>query len=405
MLDLEKIRADFPILNTKVHGKSLVYLDNGATTQKPKAVADLVSSYYHEKNSSIHRGVHYLSGQATNDYECAREIVRDYINAKSTSEIIFTSGATGSLNLIASSFGEKFIKEGDEIIVSEMEHHANIVPWQLLCARKNATLKVIPFNDEGILQIDELNDLITEKTKLISVIHVSNVLGTVNPVEDVIGIAHKHGIPVCIDAAQSIQHVPLDVQKLDCDFLVFSGHKAYGPTGIGAVYGKEKWLEEMPPYQAGGDMVDKVSFEKTTFNVLPFKFEAGTTNYIGATGMGEGLRYITGLGLKNIAEYEEELTQYAQKKISELEYIKVYGTAPKKSAVLSFMIDGVHPLDAGMVLDKLGIAVRTGTHCAQPIMQHYGIDGMIRASLAFYNTKEEIDYLCKGLEQIKMMFG
>ncbi len=405
MLDLLKIRADFPILDAKVHGKSLVYLDNGATTQKPKVVADIVSSYYLEKNSSIHRGVHYLSGVATNEYENAREIVRDYINAEKTSEIIFTSGTTNSLNLLATSFGEKFIGEGDEIIVSEMEHHANIVPWQLLCARKKATLKVIPFTDEGLLRIEVLNELITEKTKLISVIHVSNVLGTINPISDIIKTAHKNDIPVCIDAAQSIQHVPIDVQKLDCDFLVFSGHKAYGPTGIGVVYGKEKWLEEMPPYQGGGDMVDKVSFEKTTFNVLPFKFEAGTTNYIGAIGMGVGLEYINSIGLDNIASYEEELIKYSLKRFSELDYVRVYGEAPEKSAVLSFMIDGVHPLDAGMILDKLGIAVRTGTHCAQPIMQHYGIDGMIRASLAFYNTKEEIDYLCKGIEQIKMMFG
>jgi cysteine desulfurase / selenocysteine lyase len=405
MLDLEKIRGDFPLLQQKVHGKALVYFDNGATTQKPERVANIVSDYYLKKNSSIHRGVHFLSSQATFEYENARDTVRDYINAKDSSEVIFTSGTTNSINLLAFSFGEKYIHKGDEIIVTQMEHHANIVPWQMLCARKKAVLKVIPFNNDGTLQIEKIDELISDKTKLISVTHISNVLGTINPIETIIEKAHLKGIPVCIDAAQSIQHIPIDVQKLDCDFLVFSGHKAYGPTGIGVLYGKEKYLRKLPPYQGGGDMVDTVSFETTTFNILPFKFEAGTTNYIGAIGMAEGLKYILETGLDKIAEYEHELLEYATKKLNALGGITIYGNATDKSAILSFLITGVHPLDAGMVLDKLGIAIRTGTHCAQPIMQHYGIDGMMRASLSFYNTKEEIDYLCKGIGQIKIMFS
>lgn len=404
MFDLDTIRKDFPVLQQKVHGKPLVYFDNGATTQKPRQVAQAINDYYEKKNSSIHRGVHFLSSQATIEYENARETVRNYINARDKAEVIFTSGATGSLNLLAFSFGEKFVKEGDEIIVTEMEHHANIVPWQLLCSRKKAMLKVIPFNDTGDLEIEKLDELITEKTRLVSVIHTSNVLGTINPVEKIIEKAHNKNIPVCIDAAQSIQHMPIDVQKLDCDFLVFSAHKAYGPTGIGVFYGKEEYLKQLPPYQGGGDMVDKVSFETTTFNQLPFKFEAGTTNYIGAVGMAEGLKYIQSIGLNNIAKQEYELLTYAKRKFEAIGGITIYGNSATKTSILSFLIDGVHPLDAGMVFDKLGIAVRTGTHCAQPIMQHFGVDGMIRASLSFYNTKEEIDYLCRGIEQVKMMF-
>jgi cysteine desulfurase/selenocysteine lyase len=404
MFDLDTIRKDFPVLQQKVHGKPLVYFDNGATTQKPRQVAQAINDYYEKKNSSIHRGVHFLSSQATIEYENARETVRNYISARDKAEVIFTSGATGSLNLLAFSFGEKFVKEGDEIIVTEMEHHANIVPWQLLCSRKKAILKVIPFNDTGDLEIEKLDELITEKTRLVSVIHTSNVLGTINPVEKIIEKAHNKNIPVCIDAAQSIQHMPIDVQKLDCDFLVFSAHKAYGPTGIGVFYGKEEYLKQLPPYQGGGDMVDKVSFETTTFNQLPFKFEAGTTNYIGAVGMAEGLKYIQSIGLNNIAKQEYELLTYAKSKLEAIGGITIYGNSATKTSILSFLIDGVHPLDAGMVFDKLGIAVRTGTHCAQPIMQHFGVDGMIRASLSFYNTKEEIDYLCRGIEQVKMMF-
>ncbi len=404
MFDVKKIREDFPVLQQKVHGKPLVYFDNGATTQKPIQVARAVQEYYTTRNSSIHRGVHFLSSQATDDYEQARETVREFLHANSSDEIIFTSGTTGSLNLLAFSFGEKYIREHDEILVTEMEHHANIVPWQMMCARKNAVLKVIPFNDDGTLQTEAIDALITDKTKLLSLTHASNVLGTINPVKEIIKLAHKRGVPVCIDAAQSVQHIPIDVKDLDCDFLVFSGHKIYGPTGIGVLYGKEEYLKKMPPYQGGGDMVDKVSFETTSFNQIPFKFEAGTTNYIGAVGLAEAIKYIQHTGLDAIAQYEHELLEYATQRFNHLGGIKLFGTAKNKSSILSFLIEGVHPLDAGMIFDKMGIAVRTGTHCAQPIMQHYQVEGMIRASLAFYNTKEEIDYLCKGIEQVKMMF-
>lgn len=404
MFDIQKIRNDFPVLHQTVNKKPLVYFDNGATTQKPQIVSEVLSDYYLKKNSSIHRGVHFLSGQATQDYENAREIVRNFINASSTNEIVFTSGTTGSINLLAFSFGEKFIHEGDEIIVTEMEHHANIVPWQMLCERKNAKLKVIPFDDKGELILEKLDSLITEKTKLVSVIHVSNVLGTINPVKKIIQKVHSYNIPVCIDAAQSIQHIPIDVQDLDCDFLVFSGHKIYGPTGIGAIYGKENWLEQMPPYQGGGDMVDEVSFEKTTFNQLPFKFEAGTTNYIGAIGMARAIEYIRNIGLEEIGKYEHNLVTYGTEKLKSIDGLKIFGNAPAKSCIFSFIIDGIHPLDTGMILDKMGIAVRTGTHCAQPIMKHYGVDGMVRASLSFYNTTDEIDYLCKGIKQVQQMF-
>ena len=405
MIDVAKVRADFPILNRKIFKKDLVYFDNGATTQKPKSVTDTITRYYLEDNSSIHRGIHYLSGKATTDYEEARQAVASFINAEKKEEVIFTSGATASLNMLAYSFGEKYIQSGDEILVTEMEHHANIVPWQMLCERKGAVLKVIPFNDEGYLQIEKLDELLTGKTKLVSVIHVSNTLGTVNDVEKIIERAHNKDIPVCVDAAQSIQHMPVDVQKLDADFLVFSGHKVYGPTGIGVFYGKQKWLEEMPPWMGGGDMVDEVSFEKTTYNVLPFKFEAGTTNYIGAAGLKSALDYISEIGLENIHQYEKELTDYAMDKLLEIDRMKIFGTTTNKCSVLSFLLEGIHPLDAGMVLDKMGIAVRTGTHCAQPVMKHYGIDGMVRASLSFYNTKEEIDYLCVALKKVIMMFS
>jgi cysteine desulfurase/selenocysteine lyase len=404
MFDIQKIRDDFPVLKQVVNKKPLVYFDNGATTQKPQCVTDVINDYYLRKNSSIHRGVHFLSGQATMEYENARETVKDFIHAKSTNEIIFTSGATGSINLLAFSFGEKYIHKGDEIIVSEMEHHANIVPWQMLCERKKAVLKVIPFNDNGELLIDKFEGLITDKTRIVSVIHVSNVLGTLNPIKEIISVAHNHNIPVCIDAAQSVQHLPINVQELDCDFLVFSGHKIYGPTGIGVIYGKEKYFEEMPPYQGGGDMVDEVTFEKTTYNRLPFKFEAGTTNYIGVIGLAKALEYINSIGLDNIAEYEHKLVQYGTEKLSSIEGVRIYGNAAQKSSVFSFLIEGVHPLDTGMILDKMGIAVRTGTHCAQPIMKHFGIDGLVRASLSFYNTTEEIDYLCKGIKQVQQMF-
>jgi cysteine desulfurase / selenocysteine lyase len=405
MLDINKIRADFPVLKEKVYGKALIYFDNGATSQKPQCVMDTINEYYSKKNSNIHRGVHHLSAGATEDYENARETVRKFINAKLNHEIIFTSGTTGSINLLAFSFGERYIHEGDEVIISEMEHHANIVPWQMMCERKRAKLRIIPFDQDGILLIDKLDELINEKTRIISVTHVSNVLGTVNPVKQIIQKAHQHNIPVCLDAAQSIQHMNIDVQDLDCDFLVFSGHKIYSSTGIGILYGKENWLNELPPYQGGGDMVKDVTFEKTTFAELPLKFEAGTTNYIGAIGLSTALNYLTGIGLTDIFQYEHELLEHGTKKLNELGFVKIFGNAPEKSAIFSFIVDNIHSLDAGMILDKLGIAVRVGTHCAQPTMAHFGVDGMIRASMAFYNTKEEIDYLCRGLEQVKKMFS
>jgi len=403
--DINNIRKDFPILSRQVYNKPLVYLDNGATTQKPKSVIDCINEYHSFKNSSIHRGVHYLSEQATEDFENARKTIQHFINAAHPHEIIFTAGATASINGIAFSFGERYITAGDEIIITEMEHHANIVPWQMLCERKNAVLKVVPFSDEGLLNLDRLNQMINNKTKLIAVIHVSNALGTVNPVEEIITMAHTFDIPVLVDGAQSIQHIPVDVQKMDCDFYVFSGHKIYGPTGTGVIYAKEKWLEEMPPFQGGGEMVDVVTFEKTTYNVLPFKFEAGTPNYIGAIGMAEALKYVSGLGIENISNHEQILLRQGTEKLSSLGYVRFFGTAPHKSSILSFSIHGVHPYDAGMVLDKMGIAVRTGTHCAQPVMQHYGIDGTIRASLALYNTPEEIDILVEGIKKVKTLFG
>jgi cysteine desulfurase / selenocysteine lyase len=402
---IDKIRADFPVLKQQVYGKPLIYFDNGATTQKPLQVIEIVNKYHSELNSSIHRGVHFLSDQATVAYEKARETVQKYIHAEKAHEIIFTSGTTASINAVAFSFGEKYMHAGDEIIISEMEHHANIVPWQMLCERKNAKLKVIPFDDDGILQMEKLQGLISEKTRLIAVTHISNVLGTINPIREIISLAHHFNIPVLIDAAQSIQHTEVDVQELDCDFLVFSGHKIYGPTGIGILYGKEKWLEELPPYQGGGDMVDVVTFEKTTYNQLPFKFEAGTTNYIGAIGMAAALEYVRLTGLKSIANYESELLKYATRHLTGLGGITIYGTSNHKSSIISFLIDGIHMLDAGMIFDKMGIAVRVGTHCAQPVMQHFGIDGTLRASLAMYNTKEEIDYLCTAIGKVKTMFG
>ena len=402
--DIHKVRADFPVLSQTIYNKPLVYFDNGATSQKPIQVIETVNKYYSELNSSIHRGVHFLSDRVTNAYENAREIVRTFINAEKSSEIIFTSGTTMSINLLAFSFGEKYIRQDDEIIISEMEHHANIVPWQMLCERKNAKLKVIPFDDQGVLQIDSLPGMINDKTKLIAVTHISNTLGTVNPIKEIIRIAHTSGIPVLIDAAQSVQHTSIDVQDLDCDFLAFSGHKVYGPTGIGVLYGKEKYLEVIPPYQGGGDMVDVVTFKKTTYNVNPFKFEAGTTNYIGAIGLAAALEYISSLGIESISAYESEILHYAMQKLDAMGEITLYGRAPEKASILCFLINGVHMADAGMIFDKMGVAVRVGSHCAQPVWQHYGIDGTLRVSLSLYNTKEEIDYLCKAVQQVKSMF-
>jgi cysteine desulfurase/selenocysteine lyase len=404
-LDVEKIRNDFPLLQQRVNNQPLVYFDNGATTQKPNVVIDRIQQLYAQHNSSIHRGVHWLSQQITQEYEEARDIVRNFIHAQHNHEIVFTSGTTGSINAVAFSFGEKFVRNGDEVILSGMEHHANIVPWQMLCERKGAHLKVIPINDRGELVPGALEKLITSRTRILAITHVSNTLGTINPVKEIVEMAHAGNIPVLIDGAQAVQHGNVDVSDLNCDFYVFSGHKIYGPNGIGVLYGKEKWLEEIPPYQGGGDMVDQVTFEKTTYNRLPFKFEAGTTNYIGAIAMAEALKYMERIGLDPIAEYETELLGYATSRLEESGDIRIIGTAKKKISILSFLIRGIHQYDAGMILDKMGIAVRTGTHCAQPVMDRYGIDGTLRASLAFYNTREEIDRLIDGLQRVREMMG
>lgn len=404
-LDITKIRKDFPILSTEVYGKSLVYFDNGATTQKPQCVIDKITEIYSTVNANIHRGVHHLSQEATELTENARKIVQQFINAKHSHEIIFTKGTTESINLVASSFCRQFCKEGDEIIVSEMEHHSNIVPWQIQEDISGVNLKVIPINDKGEIIIEEFEKLITPKTRLVSVTYVSNVMGVINPVEKVIEIAHKHNIPVLIDAAQAVQHIEIDVQKLDCDLLVFSGHKIYGPTGTGVLYGKEDLLNQLPPYQGGGEMIGKVSFTKTTFNELPFKFEAGTPNYVDFIALGTALEYVQSLGLNNIKAYEDELLEYATKRLLEIEGLKIFGTSKHKSAVISFLVKGIHHYDMGMLLDKMGIAVRTGHHCAEPLMDVLGIEGTVRASLVFYNTKEEIDRLVEGVKRVVSMFG
>lgn len=402
--DIDSIRNDFPILKEKVYEKALVYLDNGATTQKPQVVIDTLQDLYSKKNSSIHRGIHYLSEQMTEAYEEARETVRKFINALSTTEIVFTHGATSAINAVAFSFGEKYVKEGDEVLISEMEHHSNIVPWQMLCERKKASLKIIPFDEKGELIMDEYKSLLNDKTRIVAVNFASNSLGTVNPVKEIIRMAHERNIPVLIDGAQIVQHGMVDVKALDCDFFVFSGHKIFGPTGIGVLYGKEKWLDAIPPYQGGGDMVDCVKFEKTTYNELPYKFEAGTMNYAGAIGLAAALNYVSSIGIGQIAGYEKELFSYASQKLEEIEKLRIYGKAKNKITVFSFLLADIHPYDAGMVLDKLGIAVRTGTHCTQPVMDHYNISGTIRASMVFYNTFEEIDMLVYALERVRKMF-
>jgi cysteine desulfurase / selenocysteine lyase len=402
---IEDIRSDFPILSEHVYGKPLVYLDNGATTQKPEQVISRVAEVYRTANANVHRGVHRLSDIVSEQYEAARETVRLFINANTREEIIFTAGTTASINAVAFSFGEQFVSQGDEILISAMEHHANIVPWQMMCERKKAVLKIIPFSDEGILDMYEFRRLLSPRTKIVAVTHASNVLGTINPVKEIVAEAHKHDIPVLIDGAQSVQHGIVDVKDMDCDFFVFSGHKIYGPTGIGILYGKEKWLEAMPPYQGGGDMVGTVTFEKTTYNVLPFKFEAGTPNYAGAIGLACALDYVTKLGRHDIAAREMYLLELATKELSSINGVRIYGTAPEKVSVLSFLPGEVHQYDAGMILDKMGIAVRTGTHCAQPIMDRYGISGTVRASIAFYNTEEEMRILAKGVRQVMEMFA
>jgi cysteine desulfurase/selenocysteine lyase len=403
--NIREIRSDFPILSRKVYDKQLVYFDNGATTQKPRCVIDALNEVYTQYNSNIHRGVHFLSDYSSEAYESAREQVRAFINAGKKEEVIFTSGATGSINTIAFSFGERYIKEGDEIIISQLEHHANIVPWQMMCERKGAVLRVIPVNDSGEIIFEEYLKLLSSKTRLVSVTEVSNALGTILPVKKIILAAHDGNVPVLIDGAQGIQHGMSDVKALDCDFYVFSGHKIYGPNGIGVIYGKEKWLAELPPYQGGGDMVDRVTFEKTTYNELPFKFEAGTMNYPGAIGLAKALGYVLGIGRENIAKRENELLLYATEKLSEIKELKIYGNSPEKISTISFLLKGIHQYDTGMILDKMGIAVRTGTHCAQPVMDRFGIDGTVRASICFYNTKEEIDSLAAGIRKVLSMFA
>ena len=405
MYDITKVRESFPILSRTVYGKPLVYLDNGATTQKPLCVLDAMREEYLNVNANVHRGVHWMSQQATDLHEAARETVRKFINARSTTEIVFTRGTTESLNLVASSFVEGCMKEGDEVIVSTMEHHSNIVPWQLQEQRKGIVLKVIPMTDEGELLLEEYEKLFTERTKLVSVTQVSNVLGTINPVKEMIRIAHEHGVPVVVDGAQSVPHFAVDVQDLDCDFLAFSGHKVYGPTGVGVLYGKEEWLDRLPPYQGGGEMIERVSFEKTTFECPPLKFEAGTPDYIATHGLATALDYVTSLGMDNILAHEQDLTRYALQQLRGIEGMHIYGHRNGSGdAVISFNVGDIHHMDLGTLLDQLGIAVRTGHHCAQPLMDRLGILGTVRASFGLYNTREEVDALVAGIKRIAMMF-
>lgn len=405
MYDITKVRESFPILSRTVYGKPLIYLDNGATTQKPLCVLDAMREEYLNVNANVHRGVHWMSQQATDLHEAARETVRKFINARSTTEIVFTRGTTESLNLVASSFVEGCMKEGDEVIVSTMEHHSNIVPWQLQEQRKGIVLKVIPMTDEGELLLEEYERLFTERTKLVSVTQVSNVLGTVNPVKEMIRIAHEHGVPVVVDGAQSVPHFAVDVQDLDCDFLAFSGHKVYGPTGVGVLYGKEEWLDRLPPYQGGGEMIERVSFEKTTFERPPLKFEAGTPDYIATHGLATALDYVTSLGMDNILAHEQDLTHYALQQLREIEGMHIYGHRNDSGdAVISFNVGDIHHMDLGTLLDQLGIAVRTGHHCAQPLMDRLGILGTVRASFGLYNTREEVDALVAGIKRIAIMF-
>ena len=405
MYDINKVREDFPILSRTVYGKPLVYFDNGATTQKPLCVLDAMREEYLNVNANVHRGVHWMSQQATDLHEAARETVRKFINARSTTEIVFTRGTTESLNLVASSFTEGCMQTGDEVIVSTMEHHSNIVPWQLQEQRKGIVLKVIPMTDEGELQLEEYKKLFTERTKLVSVTQVSNVLGTINPVKEMIRIAHEHGVPVMIDGAQSVPHFAVDVQDLDCDFLAFSGHKVYGPTGVGVLYGKEKWLDKMPPYQGGGEMIEHVSFEKTTFERPPLKFEAGTPDYVATHGLAKALDYVSALGMDNILAHEQYLTHYALQQLREIEGMHIYGHAGDSGdAVISFNVGNIHHMDLGTLLDQLGIAVRTGHHCAQPLMDRLGVLGTVRASFGLYNTREEVDALVSGIKRVVQMF-
>lgn len=404
MYDINKVREDFPILSRTVYDKPLVYLDNAATTQKPLCVLDAMRDEYLNVNANVHRGVHYLSQQATDLHEAARETVRGFINAGKTEEVIFTRGTTESINLVASSFCDAFMKEDDEVIVTTMEHHSNIVPWQLQAARKGIVLKVVPMSDEGVLDMEAYRQLFSEKTRIVSIAHVSNVLGTVNPVKQMVAVAHEHGVPVLVDGAQSAPHFTVDVQDIDCDFYVFSGHKMYGPTGIGVLYGKEKWLDRLPPYQGGGEMISTVTFEKTTFERLPFKFEAGTPDYIATHGLATAIKYIQTLGMDNISAHERSLTAYCMEQMRGIDGMRLIGTAENKDAVVSFLVGDIHHLDMGTLLDRLGIAVRTGHHCAQPLMDRLGIQGTVRASFALYNTKEEVDALVAGVKRVAQMF-
>ena len=403
-LDVKKIREDFPILSQKVHGKPLIYLDNGATTQKPIQVIRKIDEVYSTINANIHRGVHHLSQLATESHENARKTVQKYLNARNSNEIIFTRGTTEAINLIASSFCRSQCRPGDEVIITAMEHHSNIVPWQMQKEITGIELKVVSIDEKGEISLENLEKLISSKTKLISLTYVSNVLGTINPIAEVVQLAHKNNIPVLVDAAQSVQHIAADVQALDCDFLAFSSHKIYGPTGVGVLYGKEDWLDKLPPYQGGGEMIASVSFEKTTYNELPFKFEAGTPDYVGSAGLAEALNYINNLGLDNIRNYEDELLSYATEKLMQIDQMRIFGTSAHKSSVISFLVGNIHHYDMGMLLDRLGIAIRTGHHCAQPLMEILGVEGTVRASFAFYNTKEEIDILAESIKKVAGMF-
>lgn len=404
MLDIQKVRADFPILSQKVNGKPLVYFDNGATSQKPQMVIDAISKYYQEINANIHRGVHTLSQLATDAYEASRNTIQNHINAKFAHEVIFTSGTTHGINAVANGFGS-ILKSGDEILVSAMEHHSNIVPWQMLCEKTGATLRVIPMNENGELLLSEFEKLLSDRTRMVTVNHISNALGTINPIKSIIDSAHKVGAAVLIDGAQAVSHLKPDVQELDCDFYVFSGHKMFGPTGTGILYGKESWLNALPPYQGGGEMIKEVTFEKTTYADLPHKFEAGTPNIAGGIVLGTAVDYINSIGIENIQEQEKELLEYGTKRLLEIEGLKIFGTASKKTSVISFNIEGIHPYDIGTIIDKLGIAVRTGHHCAQPVMNFFNIPGTIRASFAFYNTKEEIDIMVEAVKKAKLMLS
>ncbi len=404
MFNVNKVRADFPILSREVYGKPLVYLDNGATTQKPRQVVEAMVDEYYNVNANVHRGVHFLSQQATDLHEASREVVRAFIHARSTNEIIFTRGTTESINLLAFSLGEAMVREGDVVVVSAMEHHSNIVPWQMMCERKGAQLRVIPMTDEGDLELEALEGLLTERTRIVCCTQVSNVLGTVNPVKEVVRMAHDKGIPVLVDGAQSVPHMQVDMQDLDCDFFAFSGHKVYGPTGVGVLYGKEAWLEKLPPYQGGGEMIKNVTFQKTTYNTLPYKFEAGTPDYVATHALATALNYVNGLGMENIEAHERELTRYALEQLQRIEGIRIIGRAQQRDAVISFLVGDIHHLDMGTLLDRLGIAVRTGHHCAEPLMRRLGIEGTVRASFALYNTKEEVDVLVDGIERIRKMF-